>query len=246
MEADIAIVFLNFDMEIKKLKAIDCLESSPIKHLILDPIYICRPVLQTNKTITNEHNQHYSGISLQILSNQNPSISMIEGPIGSGKTSIIVNSVLKIFEDQQPEKKSSILICSKDQNRLDNILRQIIARSKNPSLSAVIWANDQQIQPKLQSFSINSLVQKEFDKIKNLSATKVSKALTLVLSLNWNLMANIFSQESESQIANEFERIRKDLEMKKLLLERQRLKTEIIDKAELVCSSLLTCSTLHK
>lgn len=253
-EVYIRIVFSHF-FEVQTFSnAIENMNISPLRHMILDPLKIGESCEIMDDTISRREvsfphlSEEQKSAVIQThsmcLSKDQPNIKLIEGPPGSGKSLIIQNLVLELLHKNVLRKKPRILLCAKNNTAVDNTLRKIVEKDK--TLNVVRYGVDKLIDPKVLNYSISSLVTRKWRTSGSLREN-ISRELNLS-----QLIQDIKSSPYKSPtvlshlqaLEEELKTVRKALEMPKE--EKNRLTKYYINNADLVCTTLPSCSRLLK
>lgn len=169
-EAHVRVVFPCLESELASYSAIDNLDNSALSDMIIDPLNIIESSIHNESVNIRQyslshldeeqrtivHNTH------AMCSDQNkPNIKLIEGPPGSGKSTMIQNLVLRLLRENEIERKPKILLCTKNDTAVDVIVKKLT--EKNKKLSIVRYGVDKHIHPKILNYSINGLVKAEWE-----------------------------------------------------------------------------------
>lgn len=166
-EVNIRIVFTNFEAEKVNSNSIENVNCSALSDMILDPLKIrgnCDNVSR-KECLFPYLSEEQKTVALQTQSmcfeKDKPNIKLIEGPPGSGKSLIIQNIVPELLHKNKVlEKKTRILLCAKNNTAVDLTLIKILEKCK--TLNVVRYGVDKCIHQKVQSYSINSLITREW------------------------------------------------------------------------------------
>ncbi|KAL5281958.1 SETX family protein [Megaselia abdita] len=243
-------VFPYFEKEIATCSAIDNIDSSYVCEMILDPLKICESSDQNEKNIEqcwlSKLSDEQKSIILQTqsmcLDQNKPNIKLIEGPPGSGKSLLIENLILQLL--QGTEKVPKILLIAKNDTAVDVVFKKVMERSK--SLNLVRYGVDKHIHPKVLDYSINSLITREWSIRNKYHYQKLKKKEIQLFEIIQDYKSNPNKTQAEKmylqRLEEELNGLRKARDIPKE--EKIRLTKHFINKADLVCSTMIGCSRL--
>nr|XP_014284930.1 titin homolog isoform X2 [Halyomorpha halys] len=181
----------NMMTELREFESLIKLASSPLSHIIIDPVTNNSIYLQkdmNNKIVTkyplNEEQRKAILCTTQSVFANKPSISLVHGPPGTGKTQVIVSIVEQLlyrFKLKNNYKRKKILICSHSNTAIDEIclrlldIRQQLPRDKRFKLTR--YGRKERMHPRVAEIQTATLARKEVEK------RNLNEDFTLELSL---------------------------------------------------------------
>ncbi|CAH1398076.1 unnamed protein product [Nezara viridula] len=181
----------NMITELREFESLIKLASSPLSHIIIDPVTHNSTYLQKemdNKVVTeyplNDEQRKAVLCTTQSVFANKPNISLIHGPPGTGKTQVIVSIVQQLlyrFKLKNNYKRKKILICSHSNTAIDEIclrlldIRQQLPREKRFKLTR--FGRKEKMHPRVSEIQTGTLARKEVEK------RNLNEEFTLELSL---------------------------------------------------------------
>lgn len=146
--------------ELNSFTAVYDLKYSPLCKLILDPVRnikqapVENPVNTYRKKTCDKLNEAQEQILMEVykkcIDKKMPSISLVEGPAGTGKSILITNLILQlIFGDEvyQPDKSLKILLCAPSNAAVDiityklSVIRQTMNHKSKFNFELIFFFN---------------------------------------------------------------------------------------------------------
>ncbi|KAL5289141.1 SETX.2 family protein [Megaselia abdita] len=255
-EAHFRVVFPKLDVEAGTYSAIENMKNSPLVDLILNPLRIIQNV--------NDHkiykycgftslNKEQEELVLQSyamsLNSKVPSIKLIEGPPGTGKSRLIQNIVYQLLYGQEVSKKPRILVCAQSNTAVDIIMRKLIDERKKYGTKLIRYGVDSSMHRKVSPFSVNSFVMHEWHGKEKYRVIPDCRLLELREKEILNRLQQLKCSNNKNAETDEMKKL--EIELKKIRLKmsitkqcRFKLTKYFLSNAEVVCTTLPSCVRL--
>ncbi|XP_031633386.1 uncharacterized ATP-dependent helicase C29A10.10c-like isoform X2 [Contarinia nasturtii] len=125
----------NIRTELKLFNAIFYLNQTPFKNLILNPKLYKPPTIPNNITkefsysgydVLNKEQLHIMKSIYNKCMSKHPTLSLIEGPPGTGKTRVIVSIILQLLYGKDMTRKLRVLVLTSSNAAVDIIARRLL------------------------------------------------------------------------------------------------------------------------
>lgn len=199
-EIHIRVVFPKLDIEAGTYSAIENMKNSPLVELILNPLKISKNIGDLKKykycgfaSLNKEQEKLILETYAISLNNKVPSIKLIEGPPGTGKSRLIQNTVFQLLYGEEVSKKPKILVCAQSNTAVDIIMRKLIDERKKYGTKLIRYGVESSMHQKVLPYSVNSFVMHEWHGREKYRVIPDCRLLDLRVSIQYILLIKNYS-----------------------------------------------------
>lgn len=169
-EIHVRVVFPKLEIEAGTFSAIENMKNSPLVELILNPLKISKDIDNAKRykycgftTLNKEQEELVLQSYAMSLNNKVPSIKLIEGPPGTGKSRLIQNIVFQMLYGKEVSRRPKILVCAQSNTAVDIIMRKLIDERKRYGTKLIRYGVDSSMHQQVLPFSVNNFVIHEWN-----------------------------------------------------------------------------------